>query len=165
MSPWVSRSRPGSQLALAIGSSLVGAILVFGFRGFGAAGQDALAGFLLGVMLLVIGLAGVAVSGTQTITVDSRTRLISIRDNTLLLGNRNRVIPFGDVASVSVGYVGKASNLVRHYYLVLHLVDGSEYSLFAPGRFFEGSSERTTVEGWRRRLEEHVGDASAFARS
>jgi hypothetical protein len=160
MSPWVSKSRPGSQLALAVGSSVVGAIMMFGFRGFSAAGENALAGFLLGLMLLVIGLAGVVASGAQTVSVDPRTHCITIRD-AYMVGSRSRVIPFGDVVSVTMGYLGKASNLSRNYYLVLHLVDGSRYSLFAPGRFYEGSSDRSTVDGWRRRLEQYIGSANA----
>jgi hypothetical protein len=28
---------------------------------------------------------------------------------------------------------------------------------FSPGRFFEGASDRSTVEGWKRRLEEYLG--------
>jgi hypothetical protein len=156
MGPWVSKSRPGNQLALAAGSVLVGSIMMFGFRGFSSAGGDALAGFLLGVMLLVMGIAGMAVSAEQTVTVDPRARRITVQDS-YFVGSRSRVIPFGHVVSVSIGYLGKASNFVRNYYLVLHLIDGSDYSLFAPGRFFEGCSNRSTVEGWRQRLEEYMG--------
>jgi hypothetical protein len=46
---------------------------------------------------------------------------------------------------------------VTIFYLVLKLRNGEEYPLFAPGRFFEGASDRSTVEGWRQRLEEQIG--------
>ncbi len=42
------------------------------------------------------------------------------------------------------------------YYLVLHLRSGEEYALFSPGRFFDGGSDRPTVESWKRRLEEYL---------
>jgi hypothetical protein len=42
------------------------------------------------------------------------------------------------------------------YYLVLKLRNGEEYPLFAPGRFFQGASDRSVVEGWRRRLEDYL---------
>jgi hypothetical protein len=61
------------------------------------------------------------------------------------------------VGEISVGYLGKKSNNVQWYYLVLKLRGGETYSLFAPGRFHEGGSDRSVVEGWRRRLEEYLG--------
>jgi hypothetical protein len=158
MGPWVSRSRPGFQLLTALGSTVVGLILVIGMRGFAAGGRDMFAGFALGVMLLVIGIAAAATSGSQTVTVDPRTRRIDVVDS-YLIGNRKRSIPFSDIREVGIGYLGKASNYVKTYYLVLHLADGREFPLFAPGRFFEGASDRSVVEGWRQRLQDYVGVA------
>lgn len=155
MGPWVSNSRPGAQLALAVGASVVGASLAFGFRGFRADGENALAGFLLGLLLLVIGVSGILASGRQTVTVDPKSRRVTV-DDRYLFGSRSRVIAFQDIGDISIGYLGKASNYVQHYYLVLHLANGTEYSLFAPGRFFEGSSSRSTVEGWRERLQDCI---------
>jgi hypothetical protein len=153
--PWVSRSRPGTQLAIAIGATVVGLLLMYGARGFQAGGQNVLAGFLLGVMLLLIGIAAAVVSGPQTVTVDPRIRRIEVADS-YVLGTRQRSIAFSEVREVSIGFLGKSSNYVRTYYLVLHLVDGHEYPLFAPGRFYEGASDRSVVEGWRQRLEEYL---------
>jgi len=97
----------------------VGLVLMVGFRHYHG-DSGILAGFLLGVLLLVIGAAGLLVSGTQA--------------------------------------VGKKSNFVKTYYLVLKLTNGQEYPLFAPGRFYPGADSRATVETWRRRL---VGYLSA----
>lgn len=159
MEPWVSRSRPGTQLAIAIGATVVGLLIMYGARGFHTGGQNVLAGFLLGVMLLLIGLAAAVVSGPQTVTVDPRIRRIEV-DDSYLVGTRKRSIAFSEVRDVSIGFLGKSSNYARTYYLVLHLVDGREYPL-APGRFYEGASDRSVVEGWRQRLEEYLSAAPA----
>ena len=154
MQKWISRSSYLRQTALAIGAVVVGLVLMFGFRHFQGSG-DMLAGFLLGVLLLVIGAAGLAVSGAQTVTVDPAYRRIVVEDRTLL-GARSREIAFTEIRDISVGYQGKKSNFVQTYYLVLKLTSGSEYPLFAPGRFYAGAGSRATVEGWRQRLREYM---------
>ena len=154
MQKWVSRSTFLKQTALAIGAVVVGLVLMFGFRHFQGNG-DILAGFLLGVLLLVIGGAGLAVAGMQTVTVDPVLRRIVVDDRTLL-GAKTREIAFAEVRDISIGYQGKKSNFVQTYYLVLKLTSGSDYALFAPGRFYAGAGSRPTVEGWRRRLQEYM---------
>jgi hypothetical protein len=151
---WISRSSYLKQTALAIGAVVVGLVLMYGFRHVQGNG-DMLAGFLLGVLLLVIGAAGLAVAGTQTVTVDPAYRRIVVEDRTLL-GARTREIAFTEVRDISVGYQGKKSNFVQTYYLVLKLTSGSDYALFAPGRFYAGASSRSAVDGWRRRLQEYM---------
>jgi hypothetical protein len=143
------------QTALAIGSLAVGLVLMVGFRHYHG-DSNMLAGFLLGVMLLAIGAAGLLVSGTQTVVVDPVLRRIVVEDKTVLRGGKRREIAFGEVTGVSIGSLGKKSNFVQTYYLVLKLTNGQEYSLFAPGRFFPGASSRTTVEGWRQRLQGYL---------
>lgn len=155
---WVSSSRPRVQLAAGLGLFVVGGVLMWGTRDFASGGDNALAGFLLGALLFALGAASVLVSGKQTVTVDPRKRLIVVRD-ARLVGGATDTIAFQQVRDVSIGFLGKRSNLVGTYYLVLHLTDGREYPLFAPGRFFEGASDRDTVEGWRSRLEGYLGTA------
>lgn len=154
MQTWVSRSSFIKQTALAIGSTVVGLVLMVGFRHFQGNG-DMLAGFLLGVLLLVIGVAGMVVAGTQTVTVDPAYRRIVVEDHTLF-GAKTREIAFTEIRDISIGYQGKKSNFVQMYYLVLKLTSGSEYPLFAPGRFYAGASSRATVDGWRRRLQQYM---------
>ena len=160
MAPWVSRSRPGTQTVVAAGSTAVGVALMFGSRAFSTPGANSLTGFLLGLLLLLVGIAGVLAGGEQTVTVDPTMRSIMVEDR-YLFGARSRVIPFPEIKSVSIGYLGKASNYVQRYYLVLHLTSGAEYPLFSPGRFFPGGSDRSTVEGWRQRLQECMGTRGA----
>jgi hypothetical protein len=163
MEPWISKSNHMKQIAASAGSTVVGAILAYGFRDYGQ-GRNALAGFLLGILLLGLGLAGLVFATRQTIIVDPRARLISIEDTGLVI-HKKRAIHFAQIARVQVGFLGKKSNFMETWYLVLELRDGGTYSLFAPGRFYEGASERTTVEAWRRRLEGYLAAASGTNRS
>jgi hypothetical protein len=156
MGEWTSRSNPLKQLAVTGGCAVIGLVLTMGFRDYGRLGSNAGAGFLLGLLLLAMGALGILATGRQTVVVDRRGRCIDVEDATLL-GRKKRSIPFDDINSVSIGYLGKRSNYVTIFYLVLKLRNGEEYPLFAPGRFFEGASDRSTVEGWRQRLEEQIG--------
>jgi hypothetical protein len=153
--PWVSRSRPTLQLIAAVCCAVVGVVLMIGFRGFHSVKEDAFAGFLLGALLLVLGLSGLLFTGKQTVTVDPRIRRIDVVDS-FLVGRRARSISFDAITGINIGYLGNRSNYVSYYYLVLHLRDAKDYSLFAPGRYYEGSSNRGTVEGWRQRLQAYL---------
>lgn len=149
---WKSSSNPEKQTALAVACSAIGALLAYGFRHFQGGGSNALAGFGLGLLLLIIGLAGLAGGGRQTIVVDPRARRITVEDEGFFR-RQMRTIPFGDIKGISIGYLGRRSAYVTCYYLVLKLASGETYPLFAPGRFYAGGSDRPTVEGWRNRLE------------
>jgi hypothetical protein len=153
MEKWVSRSDPGKQGALAWGCLTAGAALAWFTRAAGGPGfGNERAAFWLGVLLLVIGVAGVVTHGAQSVVVDPVARLITVEDETRL-GKKVRTIPFAGVVDVSVNFQGRHSSHVLFYYLVLTLVDGKTYPLFAPGRFYEGASSRAVVEEWKRRLE------------
>ena len=155
MDMWTSRSRPGRQLAIALLCATMGAVLLAALHG-GEASRDAKAAGLLGVILVVIGVGAGLTAGGQTVTVDPRARSVTVTDARLLGGTRTRTIVATDIREVGIGYLGRSSNHVRTYYLNLKLRDGHDYSLFAPGRFYPGSSDRSTVEGWRRRLAESL---------
>lgn len=162
MDPWISRSRPGWQLAVGIGAAVVGGALAWATCDFATRGGDVFAGFLLGLLLLVLGAASVLMSGPQTVIVDPRKRLIQVTD-VHPGGRKLTTIPFQHVAQISIGYLGKRSAFMNTYYLVLHLTDGREYPLFAPGRFYQGASDRGVVEGWRERLQSYLAQSSARA--
>jgi hypothetical protein len=156
MEKWISKSQPAKQIAAAVAITAVGLALVVGFRNFTGPGlTNSMAGFLLGILLLVIGLLGVLFQGRQTVTVDPGTRRITITDKTLF-GTKRQIIAFGDIMQVRIGYLGKKSNYTNFYSLALELRNGKEYPLFAPGRFYPGASNRSTVEGWRARLEQYI---------
>ncbi|MBT0665581.1 hypothetical protein KI809_14830 [Geobacter pelophilus] len=135
----------------------VGMILAIGCHGFEGIGSNTGAGFLLGLLLLLIGVASLLTSGKQTVTVDPEKRSITIED-TNRFSTKKQTIPFSDIVGVGIGYLGKKSNFVTWYYLVLKLRSGKDYPLFPPGRFFEGGSDRATVESWKQRLERYLSN-------
>ncbi len=155
MDVWTSTNKPRKQHLLALGCALVGVVLAIGFQDFPSLASDRAAGFGLGVLLLIIGVAALVTAGTQTIVVDPTSRRITIEDRNRL-GSKTRAIAFEDVVDVGIGYLGKASNGVNFYYLALTLRTGETYALFAPGRFYEGSSNRAAVAEWKARLEGYL---------
>ena len=155
MTPWITQSSPSKQTLYAVISATLGLVLVLGVLSSGSRGENALVAASLGGLLLAIGIVGLLYTGRQTITVDPRKRQIVVQD-AQMLGATSRVIAFGDVEHVGIGYLGKKSNFASFYYLVLKLRTGEEYPLFAPGRGFEGASNRETVDAWRSRLEEYL---------
>ena len=156
MDVWISQNNPGKQIVVSLACVAAGLVLMIGFRDFRGAGSNAMAGFLLGVLLLVIGAPGILMSGKQTVVVDPGVRRITVEESNRFR-TKKRSIPFSDVVGISIGYLGKRSNNVGWYYLVLKLKTGEEYPLFAPGRFFEGGSDRSTVLSWKQRLEQYLG--------
>jgi hypothetical protein len=155
MDVWTSQSNSGKQTMLSVACAIAGLALVYGFRNFSGLGSNTMAGFLLGVLLLFIGVAGFLLSGKQTVVVDPKAHHITIEDSNRFR-TKKRLIPFSNIVGISIGYLGKRSNYVTWYYLVLKLRSGEEYPLFSPGRFFEGGSDRSTVASWKQRLEEYL---------
>ncbi len=165
MEPWVSRNSPGSQLALALGCTAVGLLFLYLVPGsvadnvrhisFSGDKANITAAFLLGVMLLCIGISALLASGAQTVTVDPERRRITIEDSNRFR-KTTRTIRFDEIRAVGIGFLGKRSNGVRFYYLSLTLNHGENYSLFAPGRFYPGSSDRAVVVSWQQRLEGYL---------
>lgn len=150
--PMQFTNSPGKQTLLAVGTMAVGAALAYGFRHYDASGlTNSLAGFLLGLLLLGVGLAAFVTTSTQTITIDPRQRRIVVEDNGRF-GTDRRIIPFADIVDIRIGFLGKRSNHVRFYYLDLTLRNGTAYPLFAPGRFFDGCADRVLMEMRRQRL-------------
>jgi len=158
MQRWTTKSSRTTQLAMAVGSLIVGVLLMYLCRDYGTVWSDTFAGLLLGLLLAVIGAAGVVATARQTVVIDPLTRTITVEDRRLW-GTASRTIAFADVVAVRIGYLGKRSNFQNHYYLDLKLRSGGTYSLFAPGRGYSGSSSRATVEGWRERLETYLAAA------
>lgn len=154
MDSWKFESHYGKQLALGLAAIAVGAVLMAGFRHFDASDlTSSLAGFLLGAFLLFLGFLLLLTRGKQTVVVDPAKRRIVIEDATLF-GIRQRVIGFHDIVRTGIGYLGKKSSFVNFYSINLHLRSGKVYSLFPPGRFYEGGSDRQVMETRRQQLEE-----------
>jgi len=155
MDLWTSRSNSGKQVLLSVGCAVVGLVLVIGFRDFRGSGTNSMAGFLLGVLLLLIGVAAFLAGGKQTVVVDPKARRITIEESSRFR-TKKRSIPFSDIDDISIGYLGKGSNYVTWYSLVLRLRSGEENPLFALGRFLTGGSDKSIVAGWKHRLEAYL---------
>jgi len=158
MNVWTAQSHPGRQSLLAWGMTLVGGVLTYTCRA--ATTSNTQAGFWTGLFLLALGVWGLLSVGTQTIVIDPQKRRITVTDQTRL-GHKERVIRFGEITEVGIGYLGKRSNFVQCYSLSLLLRSGERYPLFAPGRFFDGSNNEATAQGWRDRLEGYLHNKNA----
>ncbi len=149
-------SDPVKQTMLAGGCAVAGAALMIGSRLLeGAASSNSLAAMLLGLLLLVIGIAAYLRGGKQTITIDPAARNIVVEE-TNRLGTKSRVIGFGQIADTGIGFVGRTSTYVTFYYIILRLRSGENYTLFGPGRFFQGASDRSLMEQRRQLLEQFL---------
>jgi hypothetical protein len=143
-------------MLLSVACAVAGLILMVAFRDFSAFGANTMAGLLLGLLLLLLGVGAFLVTGRQTVVIDPTVRRITVEDSNRLRVKK-RSIPFSDIVGVGIGYLGSRSTRVTWYYLVLRLKGGEEYPLFSPGRFFEGGRDRSIVAGWKERLERYLG--------
>jgi hypothetical protein len=84
MEPWTSQSNPGKQIVLSVGCAVAGLALMATFRDFRGTGTNAMAGFLLGLLLLLIGVGAFLVSGRQTVVIDPKARRITVEDSNRL---------------------------------------------------------------------------------
>ncbi len=140
-------------MALGLTALIIGLIFTIAFRHFdGSAMTNTLAGFLLGLFLLLLGGTVLLTQGRQTIVVDPRSRQIVIEETTPL-GVKKRVIHFHEIVDTGIGYLGKRSNFVNFFYISLHLRNGKRYALFSPGRFYDGWSDRSAMEARQQELE------------
>ncbi|MBH1975553.1 MAG: hypothetical protein I8H95_04405 [Rhodocyclales bacterium] len=159
MDSWKFESNLGKQTALSLACIAVGTILVIGFRHFdGSSMTNSVAGFLCGLLLLLIGISAFLVSGKQTIVVDPQRRRIVVEDKNRF-GIKKRSIRFSEITDTSIGYIGKRSNFVNFYYIILELKSGEKYPLFSPGRFHDGGSDKSVMESRRQRLENCIKQA------
>ena len=152
MPVWESRSNSRRQSALSLACLVLGLVLVVTLHEYGPTGSSRHAGFLLGVVLGLIGGATLLVSGPQTITIDPVREQIRITDHRLL-GARLHTIAFSEITEVQVAFLQTRSQHVLQYFLQLQLHQGEAYALFAPGRVYAGSSDPAIVAGWKSRLD------------
>ncbi len=156
-------SNPGKQTMLSWACIVPGIVLVIGFRHFDSHGMtNSLAGFLTGLILLLIGISALLAVGQQTVVIDTGARCIVVEDKNRFR-TKQRSIPFGDIVDTGIGFVGKKSNFVAFYYIILKLRSGENYALFPPGYFFDGGSDRSVIEARRQRLVEYLAKQDHFA--
>jgi len=155
MEAWKIESNPGKQTALGWIIMVVGLILALGFRDFDSSGlTNSLAGFLLGLLLLLIGFAGLLMGGKRSVIVDPQARRILIEDVNRF-GQKSRSISFDEIDKVYVGRLGNREGGSISYDVVLKLKMGKHVSLFRPA-YFEGTWNRSVMESRCHRLEEYL---------
>lgn len=155
MDTWKIESNPAKQTVLTWAIVAAGLILAYGFRDFDSSGfTNSLAGFLLGILLLLIGVPGIFMAGKETITVDPKARRILI-DGTSRFGKKSRSISFSEIVEVFVSELGARSDGSVSYYVTLRLRSGESYPLFFPA-YYDGRWDRSVAEDRCRRLEEYL---------
>jgi hypothetical protein len=153
---WTIESSPRKQSALAWVIIVAGLVLAYGFRDFDSGGfTNSLAGFLLGVLLLAVGIPAAVMGGKQQISVDPGLRRILVED-TRRWGKKSRSIPFDEIAGVRVDRLGNRSDGSVSYYVALKLSTGKTYPLFFPA-YYDGRWNRSVAEERCRRIEEYLG--------
>ena len=145
MEQWKIESSPGKQASLGWASTVSGLILAIGFFDFGGpALTHNLAGFLLGLLLLIVGVATLVMSGKRTVVVDPVARNIVIADSGRF-GQNTRTISFDEVADVRVDEFGDDEGGSISYDVVIQLKDVKGISLFR-GAVFDGLFNKSVMQ-------------------
>ena len=153
MDSWISRSNPAGQMWIATGCSVIGLILIVGCHDYIRTDMGRFAGLLLGFLLLFIGALALLLGGKRTIIVDQKARRIVIED-TNRFRKKHRSVAFSDIIDTHISFLGKYPTHI--YYLVLQLRSGERFPLFRPGYFFDGGSDKQSMERHKLRLEEYL---------
>lgn len=152
MDIWETRSNNRQQLMISAICLIVGVVLTVALRDYGPSGSNRQAGFLLGVVLLGLGLATLFAGGTQTVQVDAHAREIRILDRRLI-GKRTHTVAFEQVQRVEVACLQTRSQHALRYFLQLQLISGDAFALFSPEKAYPLAADPAVVAGWKRRLE------------
>lgn len=125
----------------------VGLWLVYGFRHHGGpVMSDSFAGYLLGWMVLALGVTSLTWGGKVVVTVDGRRRCVVVEARNRFRTRRTTFL-FKDVAresDVFVRSLGDRINGSMSYHVVVRLRSGEEVALFYP--FFSGQNDRQVAE-------------------
>lgn len=148
-------SKPAANMLLYVVISVVGFLLMYLARDFIHGGTNVLCGFLLGCMLLGIGIMAMVVGESRTVELDERRKRIVLDVKRRVGGGRQFIMPFSDIKGFGIGMQGKASAGSRLYDVVVRLHSGKEIYLFG-GCVFEGRLSREWVEGVRGEFESAV---------
>lgn len=158
LAPWITESSVGRERGAAFLMIAVGLALTIGFRHFDASGlSNSLSGFLLGLLLLLIGAGGLLFGGKITIAVEPRYRRIVISGKKVMRPSK-LVIPFQDIARLSLAQQGDRNSGSIRYYVLAHLHSGQEIPLFYG--FFEGMFSEPTMERRMARLNRYLHSSS-----
>lgn len=152
--PWRTESNRSSQALASVLLGLAGLALSVGFWRVGhldALGN--LAGFGLGLILLVTSVWMLLMNGQQIITLDPRRQHIHIETNTRF-SRKVRCIPFKDVTDAYVDEQGDTDGGSIRYHVTVVLRSGQKVALFMG--FYDGALSRATAEARCARVLEMV---------
>ena len=145
MEIWKIESNPIKQLIMSCLISIVGLIFVIGLRNADIhASSNIMAGYLLGWLLLLIGIASILAFTKQYITVDPIKRCITIEDINVL-GSKIITLSFDEIIDIRVAEIGKRSNYTVTYYVSLRLKSGKTFPLFFPA-YYDGRWDVSVAE-------------------
>jgi hypothetical protein len=150
---WVTESNRKTQTLVAAAGTVVGLLLIIGSRSKGQWETETIAAFVLGLGLLVAGLGFLFFSPKQTVTVNSKTRRITI-ENKHRFGASSKQLRFDEIVDAYVDEVGDKEGGSISYHIVLRLKTGKTVSLFTG--FFDGSYSESATEARRQRLLQYV---------
>jgi hypothetical protein len=139
-----------TQTAVSVVAVVAGLALAIGFRQFEGPGlTGSRAGFLLGIILLTLGLGMLLLAGKQVITVEAKSRRIVI-ENINRFRKSMKEIRFDEIADVYVGELGDREGGSIFYHVVVKLKTGKEIALFKG--FFDGVRSKPAMEARRQCL-------------
>jgi hypothetical protein len=148
--PWITKNNSLNQTVAMSVMIVAGIVMTWGFGHLnGDWSTERISGFLLGMLLTAIGIAGVIAGGETIITVDSKSQTIKTTSRSML-GLRTDIIKFRDIEKFTIGSLGDRDGGSIRYYVIAKLKSGKEKSLFLG--FFEGSLDRSSMETRRDRL-------------
>jgi hypothetical protein len=147
---WITESNDIKQTVTSVLAVTTGIALAIGFSHFEGPGlTGSLAGFLLGLLLLFVGLASLLFGGKQVITVDTKRCRIVIEGKNRF-SESTKVIRFNEIADVYVGEFGDQEGGTISYHVVVKLKTGKEIRLFFA--FFDGQHDKSVAESRCQRL-------------
>lgn len=152
MDIWETRSNNRQQIAISTVCLIVGAVLTVALRDYGLSGSNRQAGFLLGVVLLGLGIATLVAGGSQTVQVDADTREIRVMDQRLI-GSRTQTVAFDQVQHVEIACLQTRSQHALRYFLQLQLISGEAVTLFSPEKAYPLAADPAVVARWKQRLD------------
>jgi hypothetical protein len=152
---WVSRQDTG-QLAL---YGVIAVAVGLGFimlvrQASSLSSVTSTSAFLLGLLILILGLAALVMNGEQVISVDPKRRRVLI-ETASRFGKKRRIISFRDIANVSLGEIGDIEGGSISYFVQLDLKNGKDVGLFVG--FYGGNWSKGEMEARRQRLIEYLG--------
>ena len=152
----VLQSKAGQTLLLAALCAIVGLVLLVGFRDYAQVNSNQFAGFMLGMLLFCLGVAGLAVRESRRIELDKGRRELILEVTRRMGGNRRIVVPFAQIEGFGIGLQGKPGSATRYYDLTVKTRNGEEIHLMG-GCVFEGRMDRAWIDNLRRQFEQAIG--------